>query len=30
MQKRVENEVLGDIIEFSWLGESDVAYSDRE
>ena len=30
MQKRAENEVLGDFIELSWLDEPDIAYSDRE
>ena len=30
MQKRAENEVLGDFVEFSWLDEPDIAYSDRE
>ena len=30
MQKRAENEVLGDFIEFGWLDQFDIAYSDRE
>ena len=30
MQKRAENEVLGDFIEFGWLDQPDIAYSDRE
>ena len=30
MQKRAENEVLGDFVELSWLDEPDMAYSDME
>ena len=30
MQKRAENEVLCDFIEFGWLDQPDNAYSDRE
>ena len=26
MQKRAENEVLGDFIEFGWLDQPDIAY----